>query len=224
MNYVEEKIKEEVMDDGDWGKEDRSLERFHPSQAGLCERQIFLRKINAKTFDYHVKGILQLGTIIHDWVQKIEDVLTKYHIEKGVRFDIPESHLYFRGNADLVAKDGSEVIDLKSINGFNWVEGSPMKSHTIQLMVYMKALGISEGKIVYVDKNTLKTLSHDVKIDEDELKEVYAKIERVYQALKKWDSEGKFNKIPFDKCGCFFCRQEKLKPEFEKLIDDAKVN
>lgn len=215
---IKDLVLKRIHSEGEWGQDDLSIERFHPSSAGFCKRQIFLSKINAKSFPEEVKGAMQVGSIIHDWIQGFREVKNCFDIEKEVKVNLPDSNIYFKGNADLVSKDNSLVIDLKSINGLSFVNAKPMDSHVVQLMVYMYGLGIDSGKIIYINKSNLVMVEHSVKQDDEVLNKTFKKIRDVYYALKQWDEQVIWGRLPFEKCGCYFCKNEVLDEHFEKLL------
>ena len=72
MVNVEKQIKKRIMEDN-YGKND-PLELFHPSSAGYCRRQIFLSKLGVKVFPDHIRGAMQSGTNIHEWIQSFPEV------------------------------------------------------------------------------------------------------------------------------------------------------
>ena len=224
MEQVKDIIMNKIIEDDDWGKDDLSLERFHPSTAGYCERQIFLSKIHAKTFPVSVRGAMQCGTIIHHWIQNINEIKKNFDIELPVTTTVPESNIYFKGNADLVAKDKSIVIDLKTINSLSYVKSSPMKEHVYQILIYMQGLDITRGKLIYINKLNLETVEHVIVMNQTKLKKVYDKVKNVYTALKVWDAKEIWGDLPFSKCGCFHCNVETLNPQFESLLLKKKLS
>jgi len=220
MNDVIEIVRKEILKEDNWGKDDLAIERFHPSESGKCERQIFLSKIRAKTFSERIRASMEVGTILHRYVQKLWDIKEFFDIEVQVKTDVPDSKIYFRGNADLVAKDKSVVIDLKAINGLSYVKDNPMTEHIYQLMVYMKGLEIPNGEIIYINKGDLEMVRHKIDLtSEIRLNKAYAKVKAVYEALKIWDAQPRWDKIPFPKDSCYHCRSEMLDPQFKKLLE-----
>lgn len=196
-------------------------EIFHPSTSSGCPRQIFLSKINAKIFSEEILSKMASGTIIHKWIQNIAEIKENFDVEKPVEALIPNSQAYFKGSADIVAKDDSFVWDIKSIASFYFIETAPMQEHKIQLNVYMKGLGATGGQLLYVDKTSLKMLPYTFMFDQALYDQTCAKVRMVYEALLKWENEGAFNNpIPFSKCQgrCYGCEKEIIRPEILKLM------
>ena len=108
-------VDRELMKESDYGKNDLN-NHFHPSCMGYCKRQIFLSKLNLKTFQRDVKGSMQMGTIIHNYIQYI----TKSNIgsmnvdvEKEVSSPV-HGEIFFKGRIDIVNE--GIPYELKSID------------------------------------------------------------------------------------------------------------
>lgn len=219
MIDIQKLIKKRVLDDGDWGKDDEALERFHPSSLGYCRRQIFLSKIHAKQFAEWIKGSMQAGTNLHNWIQAFPEIRKTCFIEKTVKFPLNDK-VYIKGSADIVHMKSGHVWDIKSIKTLSYVYRSAKREHVEQLNAYLIGLGSKEGEILYVQKNDLECISHHVDTDVDMFERTKKKVLDVYEQLLLWHAK-KIRYCPFDKCSCYFCKNERLKPEFAD-IDDGK--
>jgi len=214
MIDITKSIRTRVLEDN-YGKND-PIDLFHPSSAGNCERQIFLSKLGVKLFSEEVRGAMQIGTVIHEWVQDMEEVKDNFFIEQVHVLEIPNTKLYFQGKIDLKDKKTGYVIDIKSIKNLFYAKFKPMTHHVAQINVYMAMANVIKADLVYVQKHNLETKTHTVNFDKILLEETFEKIKRVYEALKNFDQENP--KIPFKKCECYSCREEKLIPEFKKAL------
>lgn len=224
MIDVKELIDKQCMDDEEEHKRAKEpIESFHSSSVCYCARQIFLSKIHAKTFDLATKKKMAVGSALHHQIQWYKNIKDNFDIEVPVKYQVEGSPVFLVGSADLVAKDKSCVVDIKSINGFSFVKTAPSQEHLVQLNVYMKCLGISEGQILYVNKTDMDMISHNWKYNELVFEATVRKVLMVYEALKKWENDGAYNNpIPFPKCksDCFACRTEMLFPEIQKIIKE----
>lgn len=187
--------------------------KFSPSSAGYCERQMFLTKAGLKKFDVQAFGSMKIGSIIHSWIE--QDLVNKGHMEKDVSINIYDSsinpeEIYFEGTYDFF--DYHFLYDFKSTSNITYCWDHPSEMHKDQLIVYMAGLGITTGYIVYIDKRNLTTRQHLVEFDQERLYQLFKKANKVYRALKVWKENGK-KEIPFEKCGCFFCENEDKKDE-----------
>jgi len=221
MIDIKKLIEYRIMDDAEQikrGKED--IESFHASSVSSCARQLFLTKIHAKTFDISIKSKMQIGSAIHSHIQAYQEIRDVFDVEVPVRYQIEGSPAYIIGSADLVAKDKSLLLDIKSIAGLSFVITKAIPEHLVQLNVYMKCLNINDGQILYVAKTDMQMVTHNWKYNEIVFEETCRKIISVYEALKIWENAGAFNNpIPFEKCKhyCFGCDTEQIKPEFKRL-------
>jgi hypothetical protein len=213
-------IEEQLMNDKEeQRREAEPIEFFHASSLGYCDRQIFLTKIHAKTFDVFTRGKMEIGSSIHHRIQHYPEIRELFDVEVPVKIAVEGTSLVIVGSADLVAKDKSVCQDIKSINGLTYVQTRPMAEHIVQVNAYLRALDIINGEIVYVNKTDMNIIVHPFNYNANLFKQTCEKILRVFDALKRFDNNGTFNmdEIP-PKCGCFFCNSEQLSPNFERLL------
>jgi len=130
---------------------ERDSGTFHPSQCGMCKRQMYLGKLGLKDMT-DAYGFFHSGTLIHEWLEDALNVGAVAHemsVETTVEHEGRE--LVFTGHCDVYDPVESVVYDFKSRGG--WHRFSPPKdSHLDQLHVYMKALGVERAQIVYINK------------------------------------------------------------------------
>ncbi len=176
------------------------LELFHPSAAGYCKRQIYKGKRDMKRFDDYVKGAMEVGTLIHEDIQDI-DFGRDVDIEKEVVYDPENYPHYFKGKCDIYDPEAEVVYDIKTTSNMRYTD---KPHHRKQLQVYMKALGIEEGYLLYVSKKShAKNELIKVERDDDKIQRINDKIQEVYEVLKEEEKN-----LPFEKCDCFFCDSE----------------
>lgn len=185
--------------------------KFSPSSAGYCERQMFITKAGLKKFDRTAIGAMKSGSLLHEWIGM--DIKDKGYLEQDVKIQIedPEVNpygIYFEGTYDFF--DHTFLYDFKSTSNINYCISTPSDLHKDQLIVYMAALGIEKGFIVYIDKRNLNSKQHLVDFDRQRLIKIFKKASKVYKAYIDWKSNGR-GEIPFKKCGCNFCHMEDSK-------------
>lgn len=223
MEDIKTLIEQRILNDAEELERAREIpESYHASSVGFCERQIFLTKLHAKMFGLKEKSEMTVGSCIHYFVQGIKTVKDLFDIEVPIKYQIEGSPVFIVGKADLVLKEFPYVIDIKSSKSLMYLQNSPMSHQVPQLLVYMKCLGADEGELLYIEKATFIMLQHKIKFNQELFDQTCKKVVRVYEAIKKWENDGAFNKkIPFLPCGCYFCRNEILYPEFKKLLEGA---
>jgi len=201
---------------------DNTLERFNTQDAGFCERQMFLAKIKGKLLGLDVKGNILSNDVISHYIQSIPEVKDKYDINVQVKTNVPNSNVYYSGFAPLVAKDKSEVIDIRPMYGISRVKDFPNKEHIYQVVVWMNGLGIKKGRIVYVNKSDMEVVEHIVDESPIRLQRAFDKASLVYEKLKDWDNKPKWDKIPIPKDDCWFCKVEVIEPQLKLLLSEEK--
>src|SRR3990167_8054141 len=89
----EELIEKKVFERGNRDR-DRSLDpdnKFSPSSAGYCERQMFLTKAGIKKFDRAIIGSMKSGSILHEWIGV--DIKDKGILEQDVKIQIEDKKI-----------------------------------------------------------------------------------------------------------------------------------
>lgn len=151
----------------------------HPSSAckkGVCALKIYYEctgEVAPRTnYDEQMQEIWDLGTMMHDRIQKILENIYGDQFEKEVLLSIPDLKLV--GHTDGVfdfEKDGIRIVlEIKSIKeggSFGWekVQLKPMADNVRQAHFYMKAKNIPFGIILYIAKNTGEFKEHPVMFD-----------------------------------------------------------
>jgi len=146
----------------------RTKSTFSPSVIGgfygRCSRYWYYA-FNGAFFEEKFKpqsaAAMNNGTSSHERIQKTyEHSDVNAIIEKELKLDDPP----IRGFADVIVTiDGVTAVgDIKTINasGYNYVENSmkPKPAHTLQVLIYMKILGLDHGFLHYENKDTHEEL------------------------------------------------------------------
>lgn len=146
------------------GKRDTQKKTFSPSSIGYghgnCPRYWFIA-FNGEEFDekFDATAIANMlnGTYAHERLQKIiEETGVLKETEREIKSDDPP----IRGFADVVLDwDGAEIIgEIKTTKDeqFSLRTSSmkPSSNHLLQILTYMKVEGVSEGFLMYENKNT----------------------------------------------------------------------
>lgn len=153
---------------------DRAKKSFAPSGigygSGTCARQWFYAFTGGviREEDADAMGVANMayGTEAHTRLQKVfEDtgILVESEREVKTDFDDPELPPIF-GFADVVIRwQGEEAVgEIKTTMQESYVskkaKNTPAGYHLLQVLIYMKVLGLNKGFLVYENKNTQKLL------------------------------------------------------------------
>ncbi len=179
---------------------------WHPSSLGGCLTGVYLSRWATnqtpeklkelgisltKEFDERTLRVFHCGNVFEEWI--VELLRKQYqNIERQVRILIPE--LNVSGYADLVVNfdDGSRrIYEVKSKNSkafwYMTKEGNANLHHRMQVWLYLKALNLSFGNIVYISKDDMAIQEYSVRLDEKELEEVV--MQELSILNKAWDTK-----------------------------------
>lgn len=210
LNKIVTEHIEDEHDKDNWGEGDTD-KTYHPSYLGGCNRFLLTCKADIREVNRTLKGIFYIGNRYHELIQSLlNEIEGDVYIEKPVRFDIPNSDLYVKGHADIYHEN--VVYDIKTVShkwALNRKQTKP--KHKIQVHMYMAGLDAKKGSILYVHKNHFKTKQFAFNYDESIVDETIKRIKRFHPVYMKWKKDGmKLDEIPFEKCGCNYCKYEKL--------------
>lgn len=192
------KMLNSAYEDTNTNKEYKRKKTFSPSTIGYghgtCPRYWWLA-FNGAEFTENIRAAniasMRSGTAAHERIEKLVEAtgLLKER-EREIKSDSPP----IRGFADLVLDiDGEEIIgEIKTIKDQYFIqrksEGQPSPSHFLQLLVYMKVEGASEGFILYENKNDNELLSIPIEMNaknEEYINYVFEWMDKVYNSYKE---------------------------------------
>ena len=174
---------------------EKKIGRYFPSEAGSCLRKSWYSYKIPRDVDDDKKKIFYAGELIHHFISEVikseknpEVELTAYELP----FIIKESDFAVSGRIDDILKlninQKSFLVEVKSTKTLDYTN-EPNKAHVMQLQLYMHALNMQDGVILYVDKTTLKTKAFEVKYDKKIFDIVLNRIKILHETLMK-------NKVP----------------------------
>jgi len=173
---------------------------YHASECGQCLRFIYLSRIKPIEDNPELKKIYLIGNIFHDFFEK--ELFKDYTCEKKIIYINPDFQIV--GKAD--AFNDQEVLDFKTCKNVRYIF-EPKKEHIIQLNIYMKILGLKQGRIIFIDKNDLKIKEFEVEYDEELFKETINKLKFINKKLKE---KADFKEINIEAGKqCFYCKYAK---------------
>lgn len=165
---------------------------FHASTTGSCPRRMYYDFVEPKRPGKGAWKHFELGNRMED---VFEDALAEKHGSKyvinRVPIDIDFGQYKIVGETDpVVINDNMEIDTLwevKSTTNLSYVRNKPKWPHVTQLHAYAYGLDLMNRpgarKIVYIDKTSLETVTHEVSFEQGIWKHVTNKLETVYEAL-----------------------------------------
>ena len=150
----------------------KTIGRYYPSEIGGCLRKAWYSYKIPKETDAELRKIFWVGDMIHNFVVEV------IKSEKNPSVELVAAELPFQINVDdfvisgrvddiilLKVEDKKLLVEVKSTSYIDYTN-EPKEAHVIQLMLYMQAMKINEGIVLYVEKNTLKTKTFPLTFDE----------------------------------------------------------
>jgi CRISPR/Cas system-associated exonuclease Cas4 (RecB family) len=219
------------------GTDFKKKKTFSPSTVGYgygtCARYWSLAFTGTEFKDsFNAQGMaaMNAGTQAHE---RIQGAMEKAGLVKELEREIKSVNPPIRGFADIIMEiDGEEVVgEIKTVKaeGFDIRKDTSTgaDSHVVQLLIYMKVLGLEEGFFLYENKNSHELAVIPIVMSEEN--KVYADyifewMKEVYQA---W-VDGKNIKRPFKENAfpCTYCPIKDScwsKPDGRTKIDSLKV-
>lgn len=138
-------------------REERDQEHFYITDAGKCSRAVYfsMRGYPKKKMEARVLRIFDRGDIIHQRLMSAFFGIPEIKVVAS-EVDIPSREL-FHGRADVIISANNKlyVVDFKSSNDFKFQKmKEPEFSHQKQIQLYMHYFEISQGVLLYENKNT----------------------------------------------------------------------
>jgi len=169
----------------------KKINGFAPSYTRTCKRWWFLLFKGApstKTFGPRLYRIFDNGHKVHERLYEYFEamgILVDSEIPIRVNDPVP-----IVGIADgIINWGGNKLIELKSINedGFQFrkMYKKPKDDHMIQTQIYLHALKMDEGFIIYEAKNSQSILVFPVKKDDEIYDKKIRQWKRVYDKVVK---------------------------------------
>jgi len=150
------------------------LNVFYPSSVGQCIVKAYNEKLNPTMFPVDTYKIFLIGNLTHEWLQT--KIYPDGKHEVPIRWE--EKDIIISGRIDCLLDD--VIIEFKSIAKLDYVKSKPKPEHVEQLNLYLHALKMIKGRIVYVTKNNLEIVEHEVEYSEKLYKKTIAYFRRIY--------------------------------------------
>ena len=162
---------------------------YYPSEIGSCLRKVWFSYKKPKELDKDKIKIFQVGIMLHDFIADVlrsEKTPEVRLIDSEVPFKLYFPDFMISGRVDdilIVEENGKKIlVEVKSTKSLNMIN-EPQDAHVKQLQIYMHALKIPNGMIVYVEKSSLKTIEFEVEYDEEQVKEIMKRFEKLHEFI-----------------------------------------
>lgn len=204
-------------------RRDRVPGAFWASEVGKCPRNLYYSFAEKRSPTTENLRIFKVGTLFHEHIQNLikdlEGTAFKSVVnEKYIMVTDMETDLNITGQADIYITafppDSSFVVELKSEKNI-YYRNSPSTHHVSQLMIYLRALRIDHGYIIYIQKDNLQTKTFRVDYDKDLFNGIMSKMRSLYKSMLDME-------LPAKSAEAWECKFCPYKPLCEKDYNPAR--
>lgn len=167
-------------------------QHWSPSRLGSCLCGMYLERLGVppdEEFDDRTLRVFSAGKLFEDWVIGL---ITKTDVKFETQVECLWEEMDARGYADLVVENGTKIVyEIKSKNSrafwyMDKKKEGPNRQHALQLWYYLECLKLPQGRLLYLEKDTLTTLEYIVLHSDDLLRqEVTAQLTLLNRAWKE---------------------------------------
>jgi len=161
-------------------------DHFYVSDAGKCPRQTYFKfkDYPREEPDGRAMRIFDYGDYTH---LRLSSVLTSMGIVRALEVDIPpQSDVSGRADAIIGIDNEPYVVDFKTISHFSFSKlDQPKSDHEKQIQLYLHYFDIDQGILLYEDKNNQAIKEFVVDYDEDLVRKVLDKFERLKDFIER---------------------------------------
>ncbi len=165
----------------------RTIGRYWPSEAGGCIRKNWFTFKIIKEVDKSTSRIFEAGNRIHDFIADVIQSEKNKHVQlvdRELPIKIKQKDYVISGRIDdliMVLMDGKKyLVEVKSVK---FLPNEARKEHMMQLQLYMHALEVHSGIMLYIKKDDLQTTQFSVSYNENEFKEILSRFDKIHKNL-----------------------------------------
>lgn len=144
------------------------------SSLSSCARANWYKYFIPRAYPKKTLRIFKMGDLIHDWITGLlrrSEEIRWVDSEQSVSIVLPDEGEWIRlaGRFDdyVTTKGGKRyIVEKKSTKSVKNLR-QPYPAHLRQIMIYLKARGLSEGTIPYFSKEDMEVKQYNVKFDQN---------------------------------------------------------
>jgi CRISPR/Cas system-associated exonuclease Cas4 (RecB family) len=165
----------------------KSVGRYYPSEIGGCMRKTWFSYKNPKKTDVKLNRIFEAGNMLHEFITQVIKSEKNPEVElirSELPIEIKEKDFIVSGRIDnLVLVKIDSKLALVEVKSTKFLPKEYKKENEIQLQLYMKALGVHEGILLYVQKDNLETKAFEIKFNYKTADKIIARFAELHKAL-----------------------------------------
>jgi len=169
----------------------KKINGFHPSYTRTCARWwylLFKGVPSEARIDSRLHRIFDNGHKVHErWYEYFEAMSILIDSEIPIKISDP---IPIVGTADgIIDWGGYKLIEMKSISAegfeFRRYYNKPKDDHYVQAQIYLRALKLEEGFVIYENKNTQNFLILPISRDDEAYEKKIRQWKKIYDKILK---------------------------------------
>lgn len=170
----------------------KSVGRYYPSEIGGCMRKTWFSYKNPKQADVKLMRIFEAGNMLHEFVTEVikseKNNAEIQLIRSELPVEIKGKDFIISGRIDnlvlvKVCEKGECRQVLVEVKSTKFLPKTFKKENEMQLQLYMKALGVHEGILLYIQKDNLETRGFDIKYNKKLADKIIERFEVLHKSL-----------------------------------------
>lgn len=175
----------------------KTIGRYYPSEIAGCMRKTYFSYKNPKQNDVKLARIFEAGNMLHEFITEVLKSEKNKEVElirSELPIEIKGKDFIISGRIDnlvlvKMCEDNECKQVLVEVKSIKFLPKEYKKEHEVQLQLYMKALGVHEGVLLYIQKDNLETRTFDIKYNKKMSEEIIERFGELHKSLNN-------NKMP----------------------------
>lgn len=167
----------------------KGIGRYYPSEIGMCLRKVWYSYKFPMDTEPDLLKVFEVGNIMHDFVVQVLKSEKNPEVEL-LKSEFPFHHevedFVISGRIDnlilIKMENRSVLVEVKSTGNIDFIEeASP--HNIVQLQLYMHALDIHDGILLYIDKRNLKSKVFEIPYIKEEADKIINRFRQLHGHL-----------------------------------------
>lgn len=165
----------------------KKIGRYYPSEIGSCLRKVWYSYKDPQPVDTPLIRIFQAGNMLHTFIEEVikskkNPEITLLQSEMPIKFEHDDFLISGRiDNLVLVKIENKKV--LVEVKSCKYLPKEFKKEHEMQLQLYLGAVGVKNGLLLYVQKDNLQTVSFEIKHNSEKTQKILERFSLLHFSL-----------------------------------------
>ena len=165
----------------------KSIGRYYPSEIGGCLRKTWYSYKQPKPADTALIKVFHAGNMLHEFVGEVMKSEKNPNIEllqSEIPVKLQEKDFLISGRIDdlILAKIENKEV-LVEIKSCKYLPREFKSENEMQLQLYMRAIGVHNGLLLYIQKDNLETREFEIVYDEEKAEKIIERFKKLHLFL-----------------------------------------